>query len=132
MPTEPSGCGSCLDVADQVDAGPGPDVEADVRPAGEERAQVGDLLLPGDLVRADLEDRLGQGKVSATARTMPRRNEFMPILSVRRQWTHPREVPGFGSGQTLATPRAACQPQPDACGEVTGSDLSAQATPGSP
>ena len=42
-----------------LDAGPRPHVAADIGPAGEEAAEVGVVLLPLDLVRAELVHRAG-------------------------------------------------------------------------
>ena len=49
-----------LHVADEVHAGAGPHVEADVGPAGKERSQVRDVFLSFHLIRADFQDRPGQ------------------------------------------------------------------------
>ena len=56
------GEGQFLHVGDLIDAGAGAGVDAEVFLAAEERPQVGDVFLPGHLIRADFQDGFGQVK----------------------------------------------------------------------
>src|SRR5437867_3295662 len=52
----------CLHVCDLVHTWSGPCVNSQVRLAGKQHPQIGDLFLTGNLVRTNLEDRPGQVK----------------------------------------------------------------------